>query len=733
MIKLLPLMETQIRGINKAKPTLIFPEAKDERIIAAASHLAHIANVVLVNSRDDVARRINENAIPIQGSTKRFFANVRCVLPDDVPEICNILARRYHEMSHGKRWEATLEEARAIVREPIAFACMAVKCGYADCVLGGVAHTSRDFFRPALRLLRTDKVAFEVGIFSLPDEHPAEIYQHNLVAFADVAINPEPNVDELAQIAVGACKIVRDLIPTDVLPRINGAVLSYSTRGSAEGESVHRIRAAGKIIPAMLEDLAAQDPLYATISIEPELQISCAISIAAAQSKLKDALADPASAVGRANVLVVSSLDTGNILYHLYATRYNNADRLLMIGGLNSQVLDYSRSATVQDIVLGAAGNVLRIKRRQDWQHTPHGDLFPRYRILIVNPGSTSTKLKAFAGTQVLFEREVEHSSAALAQCPTIFDQTDLRMEIVRQALAEEQVDLAAFHAIVGRGGLIKPVVSGTYHINDAMLEDLRQAKRGEHASNLGAPIARALAAPHNLPAFIVDPVVVDELDPISRVVGVSGYERRAIWHALSQKAAAKFYADQEQKDYDALNLIVTHMGGGVTVGAHHKGRCVFVNDGLYEGPITPERAGSLPSSILLDLCLDQGLDKKAIQAKLKGQGGLVALLGTASLREVEARIEANDKDAAFFFDAMAHSIAAQIAATTVRFQGEAVDRIIVTGGMARCRLLIDRLYQLLHRLNIGITVYPGEMEAEALRDGAIRVLRGQEEALTYG
>ncbi|MDX9723332.1 MAG: butyrate kinase [Myxococcota bacterium] len=732
MIKLVPLLEKQILGIAKTRPTVILPEGKDRRMIAAASRLSALANVVLVNARDAVVEQIEREQIELRGSLRRFLSSVRCVMPDEMPEVCAELARRYHEMSQGKRWAMSFDEARDLVRQPIHFACMAVRCGYADAVLGGVAHSSRDFFKPALRVLRTDNAAFEVGLFSLPDEHPEGLYKQNLIAFADVAINPQPDAKTLAQIAVGACKIVRDLVPEEVLPKINGAIVSYSTRGSGEGESVLRVRGAGELIPGMLEEAVRQNPAYASICIEPELQISCAISIAAAQSKLKEAAADPDSAVGRANVLIVPNLDTGNLLYHLYATRFPNADKLLMVGGVNSQVLDYSRGATVDDIVLGGLGTVLRLKKRADWSQTPKSDFFPRYRVLVVNPGSTSTKLKAFEGTQVLFEREVEHPTAELAACPKIFDQLELRLGVVRKAIAEEGFELASAHALVGRGGLIRPVVSGTYRVNEKMLADLLAAQRGEHASNLGAAIVHALAQEHGQPAYIVDPVVVDELDPLSRIIGVEGYERTAIWHALSQKAVAKTYAEAQMADYSELNLIVAHMGGGVTVGAHQKGRCVFVNDGLHEGPMTPERAGSVPTSVVMDLCFGKQLDKAGVKKALIGKGGLVALLGTSSLREVEARILAGDEKVSTVFEAMARSIAGQIASTTVHFNGEQVDRVILTGGMARCTLLTDRIQALCGPLKLAFTLYPGEMEAEALRDGAVRVLRGQEPVLEY-
>lgn len=729
MLRLLPLLEAQIQASAKGRPTLIFPEAQDPRILAAASRVTHLANVTLVCTREEALRTIEERQVPLHGSLKRFLSSVAFVTPATYPDLAAEFHDAFFRLSHGKRWAVSLADAGRLVREPTMFSAMAVRQGYADAVLGGVALASRDFFRPALRLLHTQRTAFELGLFSLPDTHPDGVYQKNLVAFADVAINVEPTAQELAQIAVGSCKIVRDLVPEEVLPNVNGALLSYSTRGSADGASVHRIREAGRLVPGLLADLCRQNPVYESIRIEAELQISCAISIAAAQSKMKEALQDPDSPLGRSNVLIVANLDAGNLLYHLYATRYPDADRLLMVGGMDSRVLDFSRSSTAQDVVLGAMATVLRIQRRPEWAHTRKDRFFPAYRVLVVNPGSTTTKVSLFEGTREVVDVEARHDP----QVGSLWDQLPARQRLVEEVLAAHGVKLEQVDAVVGRGGLVRPVESGTWAIDDAMLQDLKQAAWGEHASNLGAPIARALAQAHGKPAFIVDPVVVDELDPVSRIQGLEGHPRRAIWHALSQKAVVRRYADQVLADHDQLNLVVCHMGGGVTVGAHRKGRCTWVTDGLAEGPMTPERAGTVSSSALLDLVFKEGLDRAAVQKRLVGRGGLVALLGTSDLKEVEARCQAGDERARLVHEALCQGIAAWIASAFVRFDGEKVDQVILTGGMARSERLVARLKTLLGPISPGITVYPGELEAEALRDGAVRVLRGQEEARRYG
>ncbi len=732
MIRLLPLLEGQIASIDKPRPTLIFPEGEDPRVISAASHLTSKANIVLVTSRQRAERVIDELEPELRGSRKRFLSSVRFLQPAEHPALCEDFAEAFWQASQGSRWAVPREQVDALVREPVMFSCMAVRQGLADCVLGGVVHASREFFRPALRLLHTDKKAFAVALFSLPDSHPEEIYRENIVVFADVAVNVDPDPDALAQIAVGSCKIVRDLIPTSVLPHINGAILSYSTRGSASGPSVERIRAAGAKLGPMLAALVEQNPLYESIHIEAELQISCAISMAAAQSKLRNALADPDSAVGRANVLILPSLDAGNLMYHLYATRYADSDKILMVGGMDAKVLDFSRSSTAEDVTLGAAATALRIKRKAAWCGTPRDRFFPKHRVLVVNPGSTSTRLAVYHGRQPLLEREVSHSVEELEACGTLQSQLPMRLAVVQRAVAEAGIDLDGLDAFVGRGGLVRPLVSGTYRVCQAMLDDLVSGTYGEHASNLGAAIAHALAAPRGKPAFIVDPVVTDELDDVARLTGLAGYQRRAAWHALSQKAAARRYADEHLKDYEDENLIVAHLGGGVTVGCHRHGLVRWVSNGLDEGPMTPERAGSMPATAVMDLCLNRGLDARQVQRELVGHGGLVSHLGTSDLREVQARMDAGDHHAALIFEKLCQDIAACIAGCVPRFEGEAIDGIILTGGMARSERLVARLRTLLSLIPLEIAVYPGAMEQEALRDGALRVLLGMEEALEY-
>ena len=259
------------------------------------------------------------------------------------------------------------------------------------------------------------------------------------------------------------------------------------------------------------------------------------------------------------------------------------------------------------------------------------------FKTLVINPGSTSTKIGVFEDENPIFIEVLRHDSETIKKYKSIFDQYDFRRDIILNFLKEKNISLDSFSSVVGRGGLIKPVKSGTYLVNEKMIEDLKQTKRGEHASNLGAILAYEIAKPLNIPAFIVDPIVVDEMDDIARISGLKGIERISIFHALNQKAVARRAAKDLGKKYEDVNFIVVHLGGGISVGAHKKDRVVDVNNALNgDGPFAPERAGSLPTQDLVDLCFSGKYTFEEMKKKLAGNGGLVSLLGTNDAREVE-------------------------------------------------------------------------------------------------
>ncbi|WP_114571667.1 butyrate kinase [Exiguobacterium flavidum] len=351
-------------------------------------------------------------------------------------------------------------------------------------------------------------------------------------------------------------------------------------------------------------------------------------------------------------------------------------------------------------------------------------------RILAINPGSTSTKVGLFEGENQVFTKTLRHPAEAVTG--PLPKQLEMRRGVVLALLEEEGVELKALTAVVGRGGLLKPLVSGTYEVNETMKKDLLEGTFGMHASNMGGLIASEIGAAIGAKAYIVDPVVVDELAPVARLTGMPEIERKSIFHALNQKAVSKRYAKETGVPYEELRLIVAHMGGGITVGAHIGGKVVDVNNGLDgEGPFSPERAGSLPVGQLVELCYSTKYKVGEMKHKIVGGGGLVAHLGTFDALEIERRIEAGDEQALSLYQAMGYRIAKEIAAQGAVLAGK-VDAIILTGGLAYSDLLMKMIEERISYLGSVVRI-PGEDELRALSEGVLRVLRGEEEAKEYG
>lgn len=351
--------------------------------------------------------------------------------------------------------------------------------------------------------------------------------------------------------------------------------------------------------------------------------------------------------------------------------------------------------------------------------------------ILVINPGSTSTKLAVFKGETQTHGASLHHSSSDLAGFSDIVEQKEFREEVTVKWLDSEGVALESLTAIVGRGGLLAPIPSGTYSINDTMVEQLARGRYGKHASNLAALIAYGMSQPLGIPSFIVDPVVVDEMEPIARISGNPRVERICIFHALNQKANAKKAAHLLGRRYEDLNLIVAHLGGGISVGAHKKGKIVDVNQALSgEGPFSPERVGSLPTDSLVHYVFDGGSGKAELIQQFVGRSGLVAHLGTNDFRDIVARIHGGDEKARFYFETMCYQIAKEIGRISAVFCG-IVDQIILTGGLAFSTELVEEVAARVEFI-APVTVMPGENELEALAFGALRVLRGEEKAREY-
>ena len=351
------------------------------------------------------------------------------------------------------------------------------------------------------------------------------------------------------------------------------------------------------------------------------------------------------------------------------------------------------------------------------------------FRILAINPGSTSTKIGLYVNERPDFVSNIRHSDAEMAQFRgrPILEQQQFRSAQIEAALREAGHNVRELHAVVGRGGLLPALPSGTYLVNEEMLEELRLARRGEHAANLGAFLAHDIAQKAGIPAYVVDPVSVDEWPAHARLSGSALLERQCLSHALNSKAVAKRYAREQGKAYESLRLIVAHLGSGISVSAHENGLMVDVTNSREEGAFSTERAGTVPTMQLVNLCFSGKYTEKQVEGLLFRDGGLFSYLGTKDLVEVERRIAGGEAQATAVFDAMVYQIAKEIGAMAAVLCGD-VDALLLTGGMAHSQRLVSELSEYVNWI-APITVYPGEDELQALMEGALRVLRHEEQS----
>jgi butyrate kinase len=351
---------------------------------------------------------------------------------------------------------------------------------------------------------------------------------------------------------------------------------------------------------------------------------------------------------------------------------------------------------------------------------------------LIINPGSTSTKIAVYSDETMIYEKTIRHTNEELQPYSNVADQFEFRKEIIISQLSENNISLNELDAVVGRGGLLKPIEGGTYKVNDKLIEDLKTNVKGEHASNLGAIISRSIADELNIPSFIVDPIVVDEIEDVARISGHPYFERICIWHALNQKAVARRAAKEKfGKKYEEMNFIVAHLGGGISVGAHKKGKAIDVNNALNgEGPFSPERSGSLPIAQLIKMCFSGKYSEDEMNKMVVGKGGISAYLGTNSAKEVSERAKSGDEKAKLIYSAMAYQVAKTIGEYAVVLDGN-VDAILITGGIAYDNSFVQMIEDKVKFIAEVIT-YPGEDELLALAQGGLRVLNGIEESKTY-
>ena len=716
------------------RPTVVFTET-DPRVIEAVCHLVRFVQPVLLVT-EETARGVVADSLTHLEASRVDFAFSECTFIDIATrvDLLSEFALAYVEESRSLGEPVSLEQAQKCVKEPGLFGIMAVKLGHADTVVGGASLEPRAFFRPMSRILAgPGGFCGEAGVFVLQDDYHGT-YPQNIVVFGDVGVNATMTAQTLAQVAVGTCVVARDLIPEDILPDIRGVIVSYSNKGSDVGPSPELVREATQLLPGVLQErVQSGGKRYQSIHLDGEVKMSAALSERSAMYYQRPG--HNATWEGGPTAIITPNLEVGNLLYHGYATRFPEAKKFTVMFGTRFRAVSLAMDTTPEDIRLSVKASLLRMVQDGAWKHTPRDTFFRRYRVLAVNPGSTSTKISVHEGNKECFTEELQHSAEELLpfEGKGIAEQFEFRKSIVLNALSKHGLSPQDIDAVAGRGGLLRPIAHGTYRVNDAMVEELKSGVGGEHASNLGGLIAREIVAGTDKPAFIVDPVVVDEVDPRVKVTGIKALRRKIISHALNQIATARRYAEENGTFCELLNVIVCHMGGGISIGAHKKGRYIDVNNALDgEGPFSPQRSGSLPTGQLIELCFSGRYTLQDLKKLNKGRGGLIDLLGTADLREVENRVASGDPLATEVFEAMAYQISKEVCSVLPAFDGEPLDRVLLTGGMARCKPLVEKICKYVSALGCGVTTYPGENEMFALTKGALRVLSGKEAAREY-
>jgi butyrate kinase len=354
-----------------------------------------------------------------------------------------------------------------------------------------------------------------------------------------------------------------------------------------------------------------------------------------------------------------------------------------------------------------------------------------RYRILVVNPRSKFTKIAVFDNQELVYLNKVMHSKEDLDQFPNFLDQHEYRKNIVLQEIQEAEITLDSVDAVVARGGLIKPVQSGVFEINEQLIQDLTHSPVGEDSVNLGGLIAKDIADSLKVKAYTCDPVVVDELEDIARVSGHPDFERKSVFHALNQKAVAKRYANSFSKKVEELNLIVAHIGIGITIGAHQRGRVIDVNQGYDgEGPFTPKRSGTLPIGDVVRMCYSGKYTEEQMLKQITGKGGMMAYFGTEDMKDIIGRIQDGDQKAKLIVDAMAYQVAKYIGMMYPVLKGD-VDAILLTGGITNNNYFIDQIIERVENM-APVHVYAEGDEMESMANNVLSVLEGEQEVLIY-
>lgn len=354
------------------------------------------------------------------------------------------------------------------------------------------------------------------------------------------------------------------------------------------------------------------------------------------------------------------------------------------------------------------------------------------YRILAINPGSTSTKISVFENLQEVYAETLRHSSEELQPFQYVADQFAFRKALIVEALEKAGIDLQIISAVIGRGGLVKPIPSGVYEMNDALKHDLLHSQLGDHASNLGGLLAADIAAMiPGVKAYIADPVVVDEMEDVARLTGHPQIRRVSIFHALNQKAVARAYARTLGKRYEELNLVIAHIGGGFSIGAHRHGRVIDATNAMDgESAFTPERSGALPARQVVDLCFSGKYTHREVRRMISGAGGLVALTGSSHVGELIERGKNGDQKILQIIDAMSYNIGKTVGSMAAVLHGE-VDAILITGGVAYNTYVCDYVKEMV-KFIAPVVVMAGEDEMRALAENALSVLQGKRQPSVY-
>ncbi|HHS50285.1 MAG TPA: butyrate kinase [candidate division Zixibacteria bacterium] len=718
MIELSKLLDEQI-GAMRLRPAAIFAESEDRRSIEAASYLVRFIRPVFLVPEERI-REIIANDLSHCDQTRLEFLIQESAFWDikAAPEILDQLAHSYTDLPDGVRFADYFETARQLMDEPAMFGIMAVREGHADMVIGGLAEHPKGFLEHAAAILGETTVSKSV-MFHIPDHSPKKIFPKGLAAFGDIALNTYTNADILARICVQTCMVIRDLIPADVLPEICAGIVLPSHKTPLDAVAYE----ASKLVEGLIDKHSKENTDYESIVFKGIVRADDIICTCESECSPKCEL----------NALISPNAEMGDVMVNLLSGILCEAEKVEILAGVGSRCVDLDEKCTSEDVVLSVKAALASFP--EEWEGTPKDTFFRDYRILVINPGSTSTKIAVFEGDKEVFTDELKHTAEELAPFKeqNITEQYGFRKDVVLKALADHGFSIEDIDAISARGGLIKPIPHGTYAVNEEMINDLMIGVNGQHASNLGGLIASELVKGSAKPAFIVDPVMVDEVPIRAKITGFKEIRRKVISHALNQIATAKRYAEENETFYEYLNLIVAHMGGGITIGAHKRGQYIDVNNGLNgEGPFTPERSGSLPVGQLIDLCFSGKYTHQELKMLNKGKGGLVDLLGTSDFYDVEIRYLNGEPEVVEVFEALVYQISKNITALLPAFGGEKVDQVLLTGGMARSKPLCEGIRKAVAALGCGVSVYPGENEMVALAFGALRVLRGKEDAREY-